>query len=191
MPHRGPDCKKACSCLKRERRLPSWPLSSPRTLLGSCSSAAGGPCLRPFKDDVGLVADGAPDADVADVLTGFGATQMVSPPFEHRLAAAWPTKQEDPLLARNVDLHFVHGKGATLAKRCYSGAPASPPPTGCGRSFAHWPNSLPWRCHREMVARLFEHRLAAADHGTRRRSSGFCRGGAARLLHGRSQRPDN
>jgi hypothetical protein len=39
------------------------------------------------------------------------------------------------LLARNVDLHFVHRKGATLAKRCYSGAPASPPPTGCGRSF--------------------------------------------------------
>ena len=39
-------------------------------------------------------------SDVADVRTGFGAKEMVSPPFEHRLAAARPTKQEDALLAR-------------------------------------------------------------------------------------------
>jgi hypothetical protein len=71
----------------------------------SCASLV---VSRPFKDDVGLVADGAPDADGADVRTGFGAKEMVSPPFEHRLAAARPTKQEDTLLARNVDHHFVH-----------------------------------------------------------------------------------
>jgi hypothetical protein len=67
-----------------------------------CSSAVG-PCLRPFKEDVGLDADGAPDADAADVFTGFGATEIVAPPFKHRLAAARPTKQEDALLTRNVD----------------------------------------------------------------------------------------
>jgi hypothetical protein len=80
-----------------------WRSNSP-----ALRSAAGGPCRWPFKDDVGLVADGAPDADVAKVRTGFGAKEMVSPPFEHRLAAARPTKQEDAPLARDVDLHFVH-----------------------------------------------------------------------------------
>jgi hypothetical protein len=59
----------------------------------------GGLGRRPLKDDVGLVAEGAPDADIADVRNGFGAKEMVSPPFEHRLATARPTKQEDPLLA--------------------------------------------------------------------------------------------
>jgi hypothetical protein len=43
--------------------------------------------------------------------------EMVAPPFEHRLAAARSTKQEDALLTRNVDLHFIHRKGASLACR--------------------------------------------------------------------------
>ena len=100
----------------REGRLCSWPASSPRALLGLCSSAVG-PCLRPFKEDVGLVADGAPDADAVDIFTDFGATKMVAPPFKHRLAAARLTKQEDARLTRNVDLHFIHRKGASVAKR--------------------------------------------------------------------------
>src|SRR6516162_5458457 len=73
--------------------------------------------FRPLADDIGLVADGTPYADAADVFAGPGAVEMVAPPFEHRLAAARPTKQEGALLARNVDLHFVHRKGAFLAKR--------------------------------------------------------------------------
>jgi hypothetical protein len=92
------------------RRRSSW-ASKYRPDVNNLPRGAGlraGPCPRPFKDDVGLVADGAPDADVADIRTGFGAKEMVSPPFEHRLAAARPTKQEDALLARDVDLHFVH-----------------------------------------------------------------------------------
>jgi len=115
----------------REGRLCSWPASSPRALLGLCSSAVG-PCLRPFKEDVGLVADGAPDADAVDIFTDFGATKMVAPPFKHRLAAARPTKQEDARLTRNVDLHFIHRKGASVAKTFNRAVHASPPARGCG-----------------------------------------------------------
>ena len=71
----------------------------------------------PFKNDVGLIADGAPDSDAADVLTGFGAVEMVIPTVEHRLAATRPTKHRNAQLPRNIDLHFVHRKGAALAKR--------------------------------------------------------------------------
>ena len=113
-------------------RLLSRATSSPRTLLGSRSSAAGGFDRRPFKDDVGLVADGAPDADAADILTGCGEPEMIAPPSKHRLAAARPAKQKDALLARKVDLHFVHRKGASVAKRFNAAVPTSPPPTGYG-----------------------------------------------------------
>ena len=118
---------KSWSRRQPERRLASRPASSPPTLLGSCSSAVDGSGRRPFKDDLGLVADRAPDADALDVLTGFGAAEIIAPPFEHRLAAARPTKQEDPLLARNVDLHFVHRDGVSLANRFDTAAHASPP----------------------------------------------------------------
>src|SRR5262245_50083622 len=97
--------RRRCGC-----QLLSRAASSPRTLLGSRSSAAGGFDRRPFKDDVGLVADGAPDADAADILTGCGEPEMIAPPSKHRLAAARPAKQKDALLARKVDLHFVHRK---------------------------------------------------------------------------------
>jgi hypothetical protein len=72
-----------------------------------------------------MSADGAATLDllqrsnVADIRTGFGAKEM-------------PTKQEDALLARDVDLHFVHRKSASLAKRFDTAVHASPPPTGCG-----------------------------------------------------------
>jgi hypothetical protein len=84
-------------------------------LRGSCASLV---VARPFEDDVGLVADGAPDADGADVRTGFGAKEMVSPSFEHRPAAARPTKHEDALLARNVDLYFVHRNSRRCGLSC-------------------------------------------------------------------------
>ena len=47
------------------------------------------PCA-PLADDIGLVADGTPYADAADVLTGFGAVEIVIPTVEHGLAAARP-----------------------------------------------------------------------------------------------------
>jgi hypothetical protein len=57
---------------------------------------------------------------------------LVATPLEHCLAAARPAKQEDALLTRNVDLHFIHRKGASLAKRFNRAVHASPPATGCG-----------------------------------------------------------
>jgi hypothetical protein len=70
--------------------------------------------VKPFADDIGLVTDGAPDADRSDVLRR-DAVEMIAPPLEHRLAAARTTKQEDALLARDVDHHFVphHSYGAS------------------------------------------------------------------------------
>ena len=124
----------AKSCGRRQGGCQLLPpaASSPRTLLGSCSSAAGGFDWRPFKDDIGLVADGAPHADAADILTGCGAPEMIAPPSKHRLATARPAKQKDALLARKVDLHFVDRKGASVAKRFNAAVPTSPPPTGYG-----------------------------------------------------------
>jgi hypothetical protein len=58
------------SRLKRECRLFPWPASNLPMLTKSRSCAADGFCLRPFKDDVGFVADGALDADAADVVAG-------------------------------------------------------------------------------------------------------------------------
>ena len=80
----------------------------------------------PFKNDLGLIAHGAPDLDAADVLTGFGAVEMVIPTVEHRLAATRPTKHRNAQLPRNIDLHFVHRKGAALAKRFDLVVPAAP-----------------------------------------------------------------
>jgi hypothetical protein len=99
-------------------------------VLGWCSSAAAGFDRRAVKDDIGLVADGAPHADAADILTGCGEAEMIAPPSKHRLAAARPAKQKDALLARKVDLHFVHRKGASVAKRFNAAVTTSPPPTG-------------------------------------------------------------
>ena len=59
--------------------------SAQRALLGRVIPA-------PFVDDVGLVADTTPDADLTDVLAVFGAAQMVVPPFEHPLATAGSAK---------------------------------------------------------------------------------------------------
>jgi hypothetical protein len=39
-----------------------------RALLRLCSSATGGPCLWPFEDDVGLVADGGGETHVPDTV---------------------------------------------------------------------------------------------------------------------------
>src|SRR5215472_14050178 len=77
----------------------------------------------PFVDDVGLVADSTPDADLTDVLAVFGAVEMVVPPLEHPLATAGPAKQKDAFFAGNVDHHFVHRKGPRWPK----GANRAPP----------------------------------------------------------------
>src|SRR6516165_4941363 len=90
--------------------VPNSEQSAQHALLGRVIPA-------PFVDDVGLVADITPDADLTDVLAVFGSTQMVIPPFEHPLATAGSTKQKDALFARNVNHHFVHRNGPPLAKR--------------------------------------------------------------------------
>ena len=119
-------------------KLPRFVTCSPRPHSRRSSVAAGSVSAGyragrpPFEDDIRLVTDRAPDADAADVLTGFGAVEMVIPTVEHGLEAARPTKQEDAPLPRNFDFHLVHRKGAALAKEVRHSVHASPRPMGCG-----------------------------------------------------------
>src|SRR5215469_14919183 len=70
--------------------VPNSEQSAQRALLGRVI-----PIPVPFVDDIGLVADITPDADLTDVLAVFGAAQMVIPPFEHPPATAGSAKQKD------------------------------------------------------------------------------------------------
>ena len=110
--------------------------------MGSCC----GPFYwRPFKDNVGFVTDGAPDADAVDILTDIGATETIVPPLEHRLTAARATKQKDARPARNIDLTFVHRKGASFAKRGFDTTAHTRLRRlrGAAPSFAYRPSALP------------------------------------------------
>src|SRR6516165_1700069 len=117
---------------QRECGLPSWPAFRPRTLVVSYSSAVGGLGGGPFKEDVGLIADSAPDTNGPDFLVLDGTSKMVVVPLEHSGPTSGTPEQEYALLAGNVDHHFVHRKGASLAKRFDAAGHTSLPPLDCG-----------------------------------------------------------
>ena len=65
------------------------------------------PCA-PLADDIGLVADGTPYADAADVLTGFGAAEIVAPPFPSLRGHSAPQFTANPL---HIDGLSLVGEG--------------------------------------------------------------------------------